>query len=746
MGYPPPVHPYPPVPQYPPPYPPPMAPRRWWLTRKWLLIFGIGIGLLTFILLFFLVIYGRIGAYMIRSKVVPKLEAKLGRTVEIGDVDVSTGLAVLEDVVIKGPRDKGEPLVRIARIEAEVGFWSSLVGNVDLGAVRIEGVKVAAVRDKDGDNFSDIVDRLRGKKKDGESSGGGGASKYRPESIALKDMNVQLRDSKHGVTVVAAGISANAGADGALALTLGDLALLTDIGPYANAEGVVVTANMKDLVHSASVVVASGEVYLWKGMTLTGMSGAVSQTEGQPGRLVVHLTGGYGGAQGTLWRADGWVDPVAEKGNLDIVADRFTFDRIAPVLEKSMVRDFDKTSIDVAVKIALEGPRVTFGGNLNLVGLNVFHPLLSEEVVKDISARGELAGTYDRTARSLAIDKAALQTRGVDYELTGKVEQPDGLKPDGTRRASRHVTLRLTIPPVPCQTMLDSIPPQLIPKMVGFQLKGKFGTDVLVDIDWANLEATRLEGSVGIRGCKVVKAPKEMDKKRLEGSFEHEIEVAPDKWETIKIGPESPHFVPILEVSPYIVSSLQTTEDNSFFRHHGFITKEFRTALVKDLQAGYFKYGASSITMQLVKNVLLTREKTLSRKFQELFLTWYVESILEKERLFEIYVNAIEFGPGLYGIKPATLQYFGKLPADINPREAAFFSSILPAPKRRYKQFCQDKLSGWTEAKIERILQLMVKRERLSEQDYLIAMQTPLVFQPNKKGFCDKKYPKWGIK
>jgi penicillin-binding protein 1A len=244
----------------------------------------------------------------------------------------------------------------------------------------------------------------------------------------------------------------------------------------------------------------------------------------------------------------------------------------------------------------------------------------------------------------------------------------------------------------------------------------------------------------------VVKAPKEMDKKRLEGSFEHEIEVAPEKFETIKIGPDGENFIPITEVSPHLLNSLMTTEDSSFYRHRGFITKEFRTALVKDLQAGYFKYGASSITMQIVKNVLLSRDKTLSRKFQELFLTWYIENTLEKDRLFEIYVNAIEFGPGLYGIKPASYQYFGKPPRDLLPREAAFFSSILPAPKRRFKQFCQDKLSGWTANKIDRILQLMVKRGRLSEEDYQTALATPLVFQPEKKGFCDKKYPKWGIK
>ncbi len=189
-----------------------------------------------------------------------------------------------------------------------------------------------------------------------------------------------------------------------------------------------------------------------------------------------------------------------------------------------------------------------------------------------------------------------------------------------------------------------------------------------------------------------------------------------------------------------------TTEDSSFYQHHGFITREFRTALVKNLEAGYFRYGASSITMQMVKNVLLYRDKTLARKLQELFLTWYLETVLDKNRIMEIYLNAIEYGPGLYGIRPASFQYFGKPPMELNPVESAFFSSILPAPKRRFKQFCTDKLSPWTTKKLERILALMYKRGRLTDEDYQLAQTTPLTFQPDKSGlFCTKKYPEWGI-
>jgi len=218
------------------------------------------------------------------------------------------------------------------------------------------------------------------------------------------------------------------------------------------------------------------------------------------------------------------------------------------------------------------------------------------------------------------------------------------------------------------------------------------------------------------------------DAARLQRSFLHVVEVGVDDWLTFMVGPENPDFVPIWDVSPFVIKSLTTTEDGRFYKHHGFINSEFKSALIKDLKAGYFRYGASSISMQMVKNVMLYREKTLSRKLQELFLTWYVETQLTKDRILEIYLNAIEFGPGIYGIGAAARHYFGKEARDINPVEAAFFSSILPNPKKRYKQFCAGKPWTATEHKIQRILALMLKRERITDDEYAVAEATPLVF------------------
>lgn len=709
---------------------------------------GAALGLGLCALLFFFALYSYVGAWIIKTRVVPKLETRLGRDVEVGDVDVRRGRALLEDIVVKGPNDEGEPLARIDRVEAEFAFWPSLVGSVEVGRVAIQGVRVAAVKSRDADNFSDLVERLRGSPSagDGGSSAGGAGLGVRPQSIELRGAMVQVRDKVNGITLVSEGVEALAGRDGKLTVTLGDLALLTSIGPYASVQGVVVTADARRALDTAAVRVSDGEVHLWPGMVLTGVKGEVAQGE-RPGRLEIQLSGGYGGAKGTLWQASGWLEPRADSGSLLVKADRFTFDRIAPVLEQSMVREFDKTAINAELRLDLEKDVLRYKGLVDLSGLNLFHPMLSESTVRDLSFRGDVEGSFDRRARVMRLARAELDARGVSVSLTGSLELPDGIEASGARREFRRFDARLTIPPVPCQTMLDAIPGEVVPHLVGFKLSGTFATDVFVAVDWADLQATRLDGSIGIKGCKVRGAPELMDAKRLAGSFDHEVEVAPEKWEKVTIGPESSSFVPLVEVSPHLVNSLMTTEDSSFYKHRGFITREFRSALIKNLEAGYFRYGASSITMQMVKNVLLNRDKTLARKLQELFLTWYLEGELEKDRILEIYVNAIEYGPGLYGIKPASYQYFGKPPIELSPVDAAFFSSILPAPKRRYKQFCKDRLTTWTVKKMERILAIMHKRGRLTDDDYQLAQMTPLIFQTDKSGdFCQKKHPKWGIK
>ncbi|HEX7508577.1 MAG TPA: biosynthetic peptidoglycan transglycosylase, partial [Polyangia bacterium] len=254
----------------------------------------------------------------------------------------------------------------------------------------------------------------------------------------------------------------------------------------------------------------------------------------------------------------------------------------------------------------------------------------------------------------------------------------------------------------------------------------------------------------GIDGCQVAKAPGEVMALAGPESILQTVEVPPppssgkdNEILTFAIGPDNADFVPYDKISPYLTAAIMTTEDSGFFKHRGWVSAQFKTALRRNLAGGGFRLGASSITMQMVKNVILSHEKTLSRKFQELFLVWFVEQILTKQRILELYFNAIEFGPRLYGIGPAARHYLGKNASDLSPAEAAFFSSILPSPKRRYVQYCHGTLSPQWERYVHRILNKMHERGRLDDEEYAAALASTLVFDKAEMTMTEKQCTDW---
>jgi hypothetical protein len=709
------------------------------LPRRFLVIGAILAGLGVGFALGGIALFPRVGAWVIRGKVVPRLEQELGRKVTVDGIEVTRGRVVLRDMVVAGANDAPDaPLARIATVIADYDFWDTVQGEVRLGHVVVDGLQVHVVRHADGsDNVRDLADRLRQRlgaaASPGGASGGGARVSLRPASLVLSNATFQATDAAAGVRASAAGVSATLSEDGMVEAELRDVAVSTDIGPGATLGRARVTTDLSAPLEQAVVAIEGGSVRATEKVTLSAVTGTVAPSGGTALRL--DLTGSYGGATEPLWKARGRIDVAAQTASIDVAAEEFTFDRLDSVLRDSAVVEYEDTSLGAAMHVEVDPARVVFHGDFRLDGLSVFHPMLATKPAREISVAGDVEGDFDRATRVLTVKHGALSAGKVAFELAGSMHLPGGLEPDGQRRAEPRVAAHLLVPPVPCQSVLDAIPDAMVPYLENFTMQGTFEADVRLAIDWANLEATELDGELDIFGCRAREQGSEDPiAERLAGSFMHYVEEERDVWISFVIGPENPDFVPLAEVSPHILNSFMTTEDSRFYDHKGFIPREFKSALIKNLQAGYFRFGASSITMQTVKNVLLYREKTLARKLQELFLTWYIETQLEKDRIFEIYVNAIEYGPGLYGIGPAMRHYFGKHPRDASPVEAAFLSSILPSPKQRYKQYCEDRLWRTSEVKIQRILTYMHERDRLTDEEYEAARATPLVFDRAEAG------------
>jgi len=552
-------------------------------------------------------------------------------------------------------------------------------------------------------------------------------------------------DTLRSTDVHALGIQAELkSSDGALAnASFKSATFQPETGPMLSLGPSVLTVDPRDPLASARVDLSEGKVTLWQGMTLTGIAGQVAPGDNLQ-ELVIDLGGSYGGSKEKLWHAQGWIDPKSRRGQLDLKAERFTLGRISSVLQDSILRDYENTSIDAEISLEIEAGNADISGRLDLSGLSFYHRKLSEKVVSDISFEGELMASFNSKERVLKVLSTSILTGGVKYKMSGELALPGGLEPDGSLRELPRMRFRGTVPVADCQAVLDSIPSQIIPKLQGFQLHGPFSADIKLAIDWSDLEEkTELDWVINLPNCAVLSPAAEFGTERLMTGFRHQTLVGPDRFESVEIGMASPNYVQIFDVSPYFLNAVLTHEDSRFYSHRGFISREFRSALISNLEAGKFRRGASSITMQMVKNVFLYRDKTMSRKMQELFLTWYVEKTLEKNRILEIYVNAIEYGPGIYGIVKASRTYFDKHPRDIEPKEAAFLAQLLPSPRRRYFEYCKDKLSKRSTNKIKRLLGHMNKRGRLSDEELADAQDTEIEFNPVKERQLCKRIPSW---
>jgi monofunctional biosynthetic peptidoglycan transglycosylase len=152
-----------------------------------------------------------------------------------------------------------------------------------------------------------------------------------------------------------------------------------------------------------------------------------------------------------------------------------------------------------------------------------------------------------------------------------------------------------------------------------------------------------------------------------------------ERGKTIKI---KQRWVPLHRISPYLVKAVLIAEDDKFYKHEGFDIEAIQKAIGKDIKQKKFKFGGSTISQQLAKNLYLSSSKNPLRKVVEAFLTWRIETTLSKKRILELYLNVAEWGEGIFGIEAASLHYYGKSAADLAPDEAARLASVLPNPRK----------------------------------------------------------------
>ena len=697
---------------------------------------------------------GALGGHLVTSKAA----AKLGVSVEAQRARAGWGGIRLYGVVIG--RDKG-PIMTVDRLEIP---YSALWGR---GVVMVDGPAANLVRGGAGDNVSTLLARLRGASPAATAAVTGKASAPSLPSLTVRGGSLHLTDNLKGLALTVGVMDANWETGRRYQVDARQISgrfgtHSAESDPMFGADSLTLEGTLSGMRPSGwpEASVREGFVRPLATLPLTGISGVVrplAPGKGPAGALDLFFSGSYGGAKRSLWTATGQVRPSrdlhAVEGTLAVRAERFSLDKIAEILP-SYVLEPEDTEIDASIELNLQGRLISFAGKLDVTGLNLLHEKLASERVNDLAFGVEVDGSVDLDKRRLVLTQAEGRLGSLVARGSGSVELAPGsfhFKNGRELHNLPKIEVQFRVPRIACAKLLASIPGPIVPHLQGFVLQGNFEADIHTKIDFSNLDTLDLGGKVGINGCQVVKAPPEV--KALAGgeSLVQTVEVPPEPTGVANtgntmafiVGADSPDFVPFSGLSPHLINAIMTTEDSGFFKHRGWVTPVFKTALRRNLENGGFRLGASSITMQMVKNLLLSQEKTLSRKLQELFLVWYLEQILPKERILELYFNAIEFGPRLYGIGPATRHYFGKEASDITPQEAAFFASILPSPKRRYIHYCHGSLTPAWEKYLRRILTRMHERDRLTDEEYAMATASTLTFDRAEMTMTERQCLDW---
>jgi hypothetical protein len=727
------------------------------------------------------------GEAIARRVVVPKIEQRLGVSLEWGAVHTSVGEVVLEDIAVDLP-DLPEVRTSIGSLRVRYSFWALLSGEL-----RIEEVLVAAPRievssldhallERLGDQIAHVARRSDASL---DRAGGfttGSSVRVSGGEIALRLVErsiVQLEridgtlggDGRFDCRIDAARIwgsaqepelatlgpiLASGRRESGRSVVITDVALegfsfrwvlgegpnelhdvllqlqrVVDIDVLArSAEAPVVPEGARPDVEEGSritvpgsITVNGGEIALvWAGgdrspwqVGLTGVQGDVLLGD-DGGPPIVRLEGSTRPGDGRIV-VSGTLDPDAL--SLRARVDALRIAQLTDGISFENLQFDDASFLDGNVEVAMEPDHVlAFEGEIETTGLSVRSGLLAPVPLEALRVRVVADGRVRFQDRQIELQEARTWINGVEVQLEGNASRT----PEYTT-----VELRAALATVACAELLRATPAPLRDRIGDLELEGSIGGRFHLALDTRRLEDTVLELEL-TNGCRAT-GRGDLAIERLYGAFWHRVELPGDEVYEFTTGPGSGSWAALDQISPFMVAAVLTTEDGGFFYHHGFSLREIRNALIRDVEAGGPRFGASTITMQLARNLYLYRGRNLARKLQEAVLTWYLEQHLSKEEILALYLNVIEFGPEVFGIRAAAMHYFGRQPDDLSPREAVFLARLLPSPVARHEETYEEgELSARWEARLDRILNLMRERRSLTTEEHREALAERIVF------------------
>ncbi len=339
---------------------------------------------------------------------------------------------------------------------------------------------------------------------------------------------------------------------------------------------------------------------------------------------------------------------------------------------------FDTLSLSITDKV-FKNDQLTITGESSAHGLVLNHPKIADEDVfvkngalKYVITLGNHYYSLD-TLSEVRVNKAVFYPQ-LTYET----------------RPNRKIGVKIDSPNIPANDLFESMPPGLFDTFQGMRANGSFKYHMDFYVDMAKVDSLTFNSDLDGQNLEITQFG-EQDLRKINREFEHTVYENGKPTRTFLVGPSNPNFTPYNQISNYLKNAILTAEDPRFFTHKGFHEGAFRHSLITNIKEGSFVRGGSTVAMQLVKNVYLTRKKTITRKVEEALIVWLIENLnlSTKQRMYEVYLNIIEWGPNVYGVKEGAQFYFSKRPSELTLEESMFMASIVPKPKQYRTYFNQ---------------------------------------------------------
>ncbi len=383
---------------------------------------------------------------------------------------------------------------------------------------------------------------------------------------------------------------------------------------------------------------------------------------------------------------------------------------VMPFLERQwgLRVDFDSLAVSLQSR-GREGGALRLEGSLAVAGLALNHPRVAAgDVSLDHAA-------IDFTLRVGAdFVEMAFPSRVSFNRMSFQPQARLSVRP------SRQVILRVPETRFAADDLFASLPAGLFTNLAGIRTVGEmaFHLDFAIDLD--RPEAVVLDVGLEKNGFRILRYGN-ANFHAFAGPFLYTAFEKDRPVRSFVVGPENSSFRFLESIPSFLQNSVMISEDGAFFSHKGFLLEPFKNSIVANLRAGRFVRGASTISMQLVKNLYLRRHKTIARKLEELLITWLIEEnrLVSKGRMLETYLNIIEWGPGVYGAQEAARFYFAKDVEELTLAEAVFMAAIIPRPKRFMTFFGDDqRLRPWLQRYYADVSRKMLARGWISQLDF----------------------------